>query len=173
MIEILVTIVILSFGLLGLAAFQMRIQLAEIESIQRAQALILLEDMAARIQANGSQAASYIASSLGTGSATCSGTAGTAAGDKCEWSELLKGSGVSDRKSGNLVGGRGCISQLQAPNASAGVCQPGTYLVEVAWQGMMPTAAPASTCGAGSYGSNDAERRVVSTRVSVGLLGCS
>lgn len=172
MIEVLVTIVILAFGLLGLAAFQMRIQNAELESTQRAQALILLEDMAARVQASGSQATEYVATVLGTGVEVCTGDSGTSAGDKCEWSEWLKGASASTLRSGNLVGGRGCITQIQAPDSTAGLCRPGTYLVEVAWQGVMPTAAPASACASGLYG-DDRERRVVSTRVTIGLLGCS
>lgn len=177
MIEVLVTIVVLAFGLLGLAAFQMRTQIAELESVQRAQALVLMQDMAARLQANGQKAASYAGSLLGTGAS--SGTDQDCAGadadrvecDKEEWSSLLRGSTNPDKQSGNLVGGRGCISQIQAPNTAAGVCQPGIYLVEVAWQGMMPTSAPASTCGAGAYG-NENERRVVSTRVTIGTLNC-
>ncbi|MGE5027346.1 MAG: prepilin-type N-terminal cleavage/methylation domain-containing protein, partial [Betaproteobacteria bacterium] len=44
MIEILVTLVILLIGLLGLAGLITRSQQAEMESYQRAQALILLQD---------------------------------------------------------------------------------------------------------------------------------
>lgn len=172
LIEALVTIVILAFGLLGLAAFQMRMQAAELESIQRAQALVLMEDMASRIQANRNDAANYLSSSLGTGSNSCTGTAGSAAGDLCEWSELLKGASSSDLKSGNLVSGRGCITQIQAPNSGAGICSPGIYQVEVAWQGVINTTAPASTCASGAYGSDNL-RRVVATRVTIGLLDCN
>ena len=49
MIEVLVTMVIIAFGLLGMAGLQMRMQTSEMESYQRSQALLLLNDMANRI----------------------------------------------------------------------------------------------------------------------------
>ncbi|MDP3678960.1 MAG: prepilin-type N-terminal cleavage/methylation domain-containing protein, partial [Methylotenera sp.] len=49
LLEVLVTIVILAIGLLGLAGLQAKLQSSEMESYQRAQALILLNDMASRI----------------------------------------------------------------------------------------------------------------------------
>ena len=48
LLEVLVTIVILVFGLLGLAGFQLRTSVAEHEAYQRVQALILVQDMAKR-----------------------------------------------------------------------------------------------------------------------------
>ena len=51
MIEVLITIVILAFGLLGLVGLQAKVQLAEVESYQRAQAVVLLNDMADRLNA--------------------------------------------------------------------------------------------------------------------------
>ncbi|MDP2155736.1 MAG: type IV pilus modification protein PilV, partial [Sulfuricella sp.] len=52
MIEVLVSLFILLTGLLGLAGLLARSQQAEMESYQRAQALVLLQDMVARINAN-------------------------------------------------------------------------------------------------------------------------
>ena len=52
MIEVLVTLIILLVGLLGLAGLMMQSQRSEMESYQRVQALILLQDMAGRINAN-------------------------------------------------------------------------------------------------------------------------
>ncbi|EKE18130.1 MAG: hypothetical protein ACD_10C00115G0004 [uncultured bacterium] len=175
LIEVLVTVVILAFGLLGLAALQIRMQTAEQESFQRAQALVLLTDMTTRIQANRTNAASYVSSSsLGTGLADCTGAAGTADADKCEWSNLLKGAAeqTGSGKIGAMIGARGCITQLQAPNAASGVCNPGIYQIAVAWQGLNATASPANQCGTGNYGS-EALRRVISTQVVIGLFGCS
>jgi type IV pilus assembly protein PilV len=60
MIEVLVTIVILTFGLLGLVGLQTKLQVSEMEAYQRAQALILLEDMANRIASNRNFAATYV-----------------------------------------------------------------------------------------------------------------
>ena len=51
--------VILLVGLLGLAALMTSSQKAESESYQRAQALLLLQDMVERINANRAVAACY------------------------------------------------------------------------------------------------------------------
>lgn len=178
LLEVLVTIVILAFGLLGLAGLQSKIQLAEVEAYQRAQAILLLSDMAERISANRSQAASYVSASvIGTGDsqpASCSSLAAGAARDLCEWSNALKG--AAEQKSsanvGAMLGARGCITQAQAADPSAGVCTPGIYLVTVVWQGLHQTSAPASSCGQGLYGT-DTYRRAISSRVVVGLPSCS
>lgn len=52
MIEVLVTLVILLVGMLGLAGLMVLGQRSEMESYQRVQALILLQDMEERINAN-------------------------------------------------------------------------------------------------------------------------
>ncbi|MDE2388510.1 MAG: type IV pilus modification protein PilV, partial [Betaproteobacteria bacterium] len=60
LIEVLVTMVVLAVGLLGLAGLQIRLQSSELESYQRTQALILLEDMTNRISTNRANAAAYV-----------------------------------------------------------------------------------------------------------------
>jgi len=177
LIEILVTIVIIAFGLLGLAGLQVKIQGAEMEAYQRGQALLLLTDMVERINANRVNAAGYVsADSFGTGDgqpASCTALAAGPARDGCEWSNALKGSGEKSGTAsiGAMIGARGCITQVQAPNAAAGVCTPGVYEVQVAWQGLHDTVAPSKTCGQGLYGS-ETLRRVVATRLTVGLASC-
>jgi hypothetical protein len=43
--------------------------------------------------------------------------------------------------------------------------------VAVAWQGLQPTLAPAATtCGSGSYGSDDRYRRALVARIVIGCL---
>ncbi len=59
LVEVLVSVVILLVGLLGLAALMTNSQKAESESYQRAQALLLLQDMVGRINANRAVAACY------------------------------------------------------------------------------------------------------------------
>lgn len=178
MLEVLVTILILAFGMLGLAGFQIKIQAAEMESYQRAQALVLLNDMTERIAANRVNAASYVASTaFGTGDSqptSCTALAAGAARDLCEWSNQLKGSGETSNgtKVGAMIGARGCITQLQVANTSAGVCTPGIYRVQVAWQGMNATVAPALTCGQNLYGAENM-RRVIAAQVTVGTASCS
>ena len=45
LLEVLITIVILAFGLLGLVGLQTRMQLTEAEAFQRTQATLLLADV--------------------------------------------------------------------------------------------------------------------------------
>ena len=182
LIEVLVTMVILAFGMLGLIGLEAKVQVSQVEAYQRAQAVTLLTDMSDRISANRSDAASYASSTIvyGTGHTDTSPcpTTSVSARDLCEWSVALKGA-AEQRSSGNvgaMIGARGCITQVQAPNPAAGACTPGIYLVSVAWQGLTPTASVSGlTCAnaVGTFGSSDALRRVVATRVGVGMPECS
>lgn len=166
MIEVLVTIVILVFGLLGLAGLQARLQVSEMESYQRAQALVLLEDMASRIATNRANAASYDDTELHEGNCPTA-TATVQDVDKKEWCNALAGAAetTGGSKVGAMIGGRGCIEQITAPAPKI----PGEYMVTVAWQGLAPISAPSVACGAGSYG-DDRFRRTVTTIVSIGIL---
>jgi type IV pilus assembly protein PilV len=94
--------------------------------------------------------------------------------DQCEWSKALKGAGEikAGGNVGAMIGARGCVEQLQAPDTTIGVCAPGVYRVSVAWQGLNATAQPSLACGANQYGAASLQR-TVSTPVVVGLLGCS
>jgi type IV pilus assembly protein PilV len=180
LLEVMVSILITSFGLLALAGLQTKMNAALLESYQRAQALVLLEDMTQRIQANQGLSVNYIAATLGTGDGLpvdCSGLATRALIDRCEWSNALKGAAEvnadGSQNLGAMIGARGCVEQLQAANAAMGVCQPAILRVSVAWQGMNATVAPAVSCGANLYGADDSLRKAVSSRVIVPLPACS
>lgn len=182
LIEVLVTLVVVAFGLLGLAAFQAKAQVGSIESYQRAAAAVLLADMQSRIIGNHADAASYVTTTaLGTNDALgsdCSAATSTAARDQCEWSVDLKGagetvgSGAAKTAAGAMQGAVGCVEQVQAKNDAAGVCTPAIYLVTVAWQGLHATRAPAQSCGKGSFGV-DTNRRAMSVRVAIALPTCT
>lgn len=178
LLEALVTMAILAFGLLGLVGLQSKISIGEVESFQRAQAILLLWDMADRISANRGNAASYVSASIGTGDSQaadfdCTTVAIGNVRDICEWSNALKGS--AERKAsadaGAMVGARGCIEELQP--AAVANCTPGIYRVTVAWQGLNKTAAPSLTCAnaAGLYG-DPLYRRAIAARVTVGQPTC-
>jgi type IV pilus assembly protein PilV len=174
MIEVLITIVILTFGLLGLAGLQSRLQVSEMDAYQRSQALVLINDMTNRIASNRNGVASYVTGTsnpLGTG-ITCPATTTTRQQqDAGEWCNALQGaaetSGTS--KLGAMIGARGCVESLGN----------GDYLVTVAWQGMRPVSAPPSSvaCGlnqyngaAGSVCVADLCRRVLTTVVHIVAL---
>jgi len=183
LVEVLVTLVILAFGLLGVAGLQAKMSLAEMESYQRSQALMALTQMTELMNANAAQVTSYLnAGTLGTGNSTqpvpqptnCNPLSGPAL-DLCQWNISLQG--ASEQKSaanvGGMVGAVGCITQKQASNSALGVCTAGIYQVSVAWQGMYPTKAAAGlACGQGSIGPTDASRRVIAATVTVGTRSC-
>ena len=114
MLEILVTMLILAIGMLGLASLQGHAHTAELESYQRAQALVLLQDISSRMDGNITNAAGYVTTGVGTGAtdaSDCTTLASRAATDLCEWSKALKGSsetkGGSTVKQGAMIDGRG------------------------------------------------------------------
>lgn len=173
MIEVLVTLLILLLGLLGLAGLIRQSQSSEMESYQRVQALVLLRDMAERINTNRVASPDYITgvtSPLGAGSSEdCTAPTSPAQLDLCQWDAMLKGAAETAGGSqvGAMLGGRGCITQPSAA-ASAPVKE---YLVEVVWQGLSATAAPPSSvlCGKNAYG-DDKNRRAVTTLVRIGEI---
>jgi type IV pilus assembly protein PilV len=168
MIEVLVAIAILTFGMLGVASLQFQLQNAELEAYQRTQAIVLLQDMVDRINANRRNAAQYVtASPLGTaGTIDCSAPATLAQKDQCAWHAALLG--ASETKGsvqlGAMTGARGCLSNPVA-------VMPRQVIVAVAWQGGSRTAAPGATaCGQGSYGSDDKFRRAMVASITIGCL---
>lgn len=180
MIEVLVSLMLLVFGLLGLVGLQARAQVAELESYQRAQALILVQDMVARVNANRKTVGCYVTTTpLGTGysgTPTCTAGSGTSATraiadiDLAAWNDALLGASETTSsgttKVGSIVGARGCVTY----NATTGL-----YRVAVAWQGMATTISPASTdslatCGQNLYGTSDALRREVGQYVRIASL---
>lgn len=166
MIEILVTLIVVALGLLGMAGLQSRLIMSEFENYQRAQALMLLNDMSNKISSNGKNAASYVTTTpLGSGMTCPTSTTTAVDRDKASWCTLLQGAAetAGTTNVGAMVGARGCVE-------SAGTNQ---YMVTVAWQGMSALSAPPSSvgCGAGLYNgpncANDTCRRAVTTVVQV------
>ena len=172
LIEVLVSLVILMLGLLGLVGLMIQSQRAQLDSYQRVQALLLLQDMAARINANKAAASCYVtATYIGTGNETVPAASaclvGTAAqkdrvaSDMTEWRNLLLGSAEvsGGDKVGAVLGARGCVVKDAATDI---------YQVTIAWQGGGATAAPPAgiTCGQGLYG-DDAALRAVSLTVQI------
>jgi len=178
LIEILVALVVLLIGLLGFASLLVHANKAEMESYQRVQALILMQDIVDRINANRKVASCYVTPNPGGGSdyvgtgysGTPLCTAGSteqqarAIADVQAWDALLKGAAESKGGSnvGAMIGARGCVNYDSATNQ---------YTVTVAWQGLSDTVSPpaALTCGSGLYG-GDAKRRVVSTVLAIANL---
>ncbi|MCA0324673.1 MAG: type IV pilus modification protein PilV [Proteobacteria bacterium] len=195
LIEVLVTLVILLFGLLGLAGISSRANMAELEAFQRIRALQLLQDMAARIEANRQIAPCYSSGATGIevgigktlpstlpacnlikkaadGTAIAASTQQTTQlkADLVSWDQQIKGEAevVGSNKVGAMMGAIGCITQ---DDAVANV-----YLIAVAWQGLAPTAQPMLEdgttpfpCGLNAFG-DEKLRRVLTTKVRIGNI---
>jgi type IV pilus assembly protein PilV len=181
LVEILVTLIIVAIGLLGLAATQAAMQTADVESYQRSQALVLIEDMLDRINANRYAAQCYAITTSGSGSsyvgAAGSGHLGTPActlgsvtaeqlaqanTDLQEWNDLLNGTAETRNGSdiGAMSGARGCV---------AFDALTGTYTIVVSWQGRNDTFAPVVSCANGLYGA-ETQRRAVWLTLSIADL---
>jgi type IV pilus assembly protein PilV len=162
LIEVLVTLVIMAVGLMGLAGLQMTSLNSQFESYQRAQALLLVEDMSNRLRANtvAARAGAYpegAAYGLGTDE-DCTTLTVTAERDLCEWNDAVAGVNVVEggRNLGSAMGARGCIESIAGSADGEAIIR-----LTVAWQGMAASASPVSTCGLNAFGDDDAFRRTV------------
>jgi type IV pilus assembly protein PilV len=143
---------------MGLMQMQGRLQKSEMESYQRTQALILVNDMASRLAINRANIDSYLTTGLipaylgaGGNATPCDSTFadGLQLGDSGEWCRALLGAAETQAGSsvGAMVGGRGCVQNVDAS----------VYMVTVVWQGLTPISAPPAeeeegvTCGANLY----------------------
>lgn len=181
LLEVLVALVLVSIALLGLAGLQIRAQQAELEAYQRAQAMLLVNDMINRIAVNRDDdiwEQCYALSDsgngtpyLGTGSGAipaCPAGVGAQAdladADMAAWDNLLQGASetAGGNNVGSLAGARGCIYFNVGP--------PEAVTVTVAWQGETETGTPADNCATGLYGDEDL-RRVVSDTLRFADLG--
>lgn len=178
LIEILIALVITAIGLLGMASLQGKAQLAEMESYQRAQALILLQDMAGRLRANRAGRAAYL-TQVGYGSsfndtASCGNPSGKTQAEvdlSCWHNALLGAAEISSGGTtvGAMLGGHGCIVDDDADDSDPRLEGLG-FIVSVSWQGLNDIsvsgtdARSVSSCGTGLYGS-ESRRRVISIPV--------
>ena len=175
LIEVMASILILAVGLLGVAKLQASTRQLEMESYQRAQAIILLQDMVARLSSNNGNAAPCYAFTtgasspylghggnppVGCGNGTISQT-NKAAADLAAWHSMLLGAGEQDggANTGAMIGARGCVNFNAATN---------DYTITVVWQGLVQTAAPSAGlgCAAGMFG-DESQRRAVSAVVFI------
>jgi len=185
MIEVLITMLVVSLGLLGIAAMYIRSQQFADEAYQRYQALDIAHQLAEQLSTNRTEAAkeansAYVTNpitgtSLPGGSAfsptsTCTGCDSVAmAGlDMTAFNNAITGAqkvkGASQKISA-LVGALGCVESL---GVASSVTDPLRYRISVVWQGRQVSAAPIETTGCGGnalYGVG--LRRVVSLEVQV------
>jgi type IV pilus assembly protein PilV len=157
LLEVLITLLIVSVGLLGLAGLHARSLVAESESHAKGQALALLQDIAQRLESNPTGTQNLITTNtslanIGNGY-TCIVDARLET-DLCEWDAALKATK-------SVPGAIGCVQAIAASSE---------ILLSVAWQGRDSGFAPsaAQSCGSASIPSG---RRVVSMRIRRANLG--
>ena len=161
-LEVLIALVVLAFGLLALARVQARASVTEIEARQRMQAMALVQDLVDRMNINRKNAVAYVGEHTSLATADCATQPTQATRDICEWRDLLAGAETVDgaRLTGAPMAAVGCVDNPE----------PNVYVIAVAWQGMVDTAPALNPCGTGAYGS-EAQRRAFSTIVQIATLG--
>ena len=166
MLEVLVAIFILTIGLLGTAGMQSHMQTTQVEAYQRAQAIVLLQDMVDRVNANRKDVANYVAADLGLSAQDCTVPTTVAGKDLCDWNNALFGAAEmkGTQTLGAMTGARGCITNPVTT-------MPRQIVVAVVWQGLRPTVAPGGTaCGQNLYGAGDRQRRAMVAQITIGCL---
>lgn len=193
LIDVMIAVVVFSFGLLAIASLQTITKQSNFEAIQRTNASILAQDLLERMRLNNladgtykSALGHYVSSSnsptvlnydtevsytTNCNTGTCGTASELAAWDLYEFQQMLLGS--SEQTGGTAVGG------LLNPTAciSSGVDSggPGPYTITIVWKGQaaLPlSTAPANTCGAGLYDSSAGDyayRRILEI---TSFLGC-
>jgi type IV pilus assembly protein PilV len=180
LIEVLITLILISIGLLGTAALQVFSKQANYEAAQRTSAAHLTNDLFQRMRSNRSVLEGYLPDGeLGVGSLgetpdkdcgvdTCT-TAEIASYDLWHWEQQLDGASetVGGANAGGLLEPTVCI------DGPAGGGD-GIYEVAISWRGQAAHINPIiNDCGEGSgkYGDDDEFRHVLimQTFIQVGV----
>lgn len=181
LVEVLVTVFVLSVGLLGVASLQGVAKKTNHQAYQRTLATHLVDGIIERIRANPRAAANYhtgTANYLGgkatapaepsptctTGACT---TAQLAAHDLWEWERAVDGATVTSGGAsvGGLMSPRGCIILAVA----AGKTNTGSLQVLLNWEGLtdISDAVAAGDTACGAAAGSDASRRQVAVTTYV------
>ena len=172
MLEVLITLVVFSIGVLSVAMLQGVSTRANYEAVQRTTAAYISNDLLERMRTNPAALELYMpGGALGNGSlgAEPAPDCGSAANsctpaelalhDLWQWEQLLDGVAEADGASstGGLLMPNACI------DGPVGGGQ-GVYTVAIAWRGQTALSNPVvNACGDGSglYGDNNEFRRIV------------
>lgn len=173
MIEVLVTLFIISVGFLNMAALQTTAKRSNFDAVQRTTAVMLAHDIVERMRANSGVLGNYLTTGVGGGTqGTPSRDCGAgvscsplqlAAFDLHQWEQVIDGVSESRTISGTLTQTGGLVNPAGCIAGPAGG-GPGIYTVTIVWRGLVElTNASASTCGAlsGSYGASLQFRRIL------------
>lgn len=180
MIEVMITVLVLSVGMLAIVSLQATAKRSTHQAWQRSLAVNLADSIIERIRINPSQAASYAtglgASALGGGkkgtpSTNCRTNACDAdkvvTWDLWQWEQRLDGAAAVDpdnKKAGGLIDPHGCIVFEEA---GASTPNTGKIRVFVTWQGLTETTDAVQdanlVCGPDDADSQATRRQVVAS----------
>ncbi len=182
LIEVLVTLVVFSLGMLSLAALQGVAKQANFDALQRTNASLMAYDLLERMRTNKAALASYVnTGDLGGGTQTINSQTVSLAcrnaalpctkeqiadDDLTQWESMLDGNMEmrGNEATGGLVGPTVCVNGPVAGGS-------GAYTVVIAWRGVTAMRnAPVDPCGTGlgRYGDNDELRRVMVVQTFIG-----
>lgn len=173
MIEVLISTLLLSIGILNIAGLQTVAKKSNYTAIQRTSATILARDIVEKMRANPVSLDRYLTDAVGNASLDQPGTTCTAA-TRCNplqlaaydlwlWEDIMDGASESraidgvNTETGGLSEPTGCITGPVAGGA-------GVYTVSIVWRGLTELAnVSANTCGVGNgkYGANEEFRRLL------------
>jgi type IV pilus assembly protein PilV len=175
LLEVMISVFVLSVGLIGIAKLQVTSKQNNFDAVQRITATTLAYEIIERMRANATTLTEYVDTSgtriidktsitseptptCGNSDAVCSEVE-LAAHDLWEFKEAL--SGATEKNGNTNTGGldefTACIS---GPDTGAA----GVYTVAIAWRGRIPLSNPTTNnCGAtsGAYGEGNKYRRVL------------
>jgi len=171
LVEVLITVFVLSIGLLGIAGLQILSKQSTSEAIQRTTASFLTHDITERMRSNPTALNSYVGKTVGNGTiqtepspdcrtATCTDTQ-MAAHDLWEWEQALDGAAETtvNAKTGGLFQPTGCIIGPLVGGSAL-------YTITIVWRGKsaLTNGNAANTCGTTAlYGSAMEFRRILFT----------
>lgn len=155
MMEVLVSVFVLSIGVVGVAGLQVTAKRSNFEATQRVTAVALAQDIIERMRSNLEELGTYTDAGVGRTidgtsmpAVDCSTDCGPVTLALYDLYELEQAAnGVAEQAAGNNVGGltlpTTCIT---GPDGG-----PGIYSVAIAWRGMTKLSNPGTdACGSGS-----------------------
>ena len=178
LIEVLVSMIVFSVGVLSIVALQVFAKKANFDALQRTQSSYLAQDLLERMRLNTDGLDTYLAAGQ-LGGATiavepapnCQSAANpctadeSATHDMWHWEQMLDG--TSERRGANNTGGLVDPTACVAGPVGGGQ---GIYTVSIAWRGVTELAnPPGDQCGAGlgKYGPADAFRRLLTVQTFI------
>lgn len=182
MIEVLVSVVIFSIGLIGVARLQVVAKQSNYDAVQRVTATTIAQDLISRMRANSSALSTYVENdgalqivyndAMATPNPTCTGASTCTdqqLATKDLWDIKQDMLGIAEQDSnGNAVGGIStptlCISAVDDAGNVLDDGGSGIYTVAIAWRGKAALSNPTlNTCGQGTglYGSSNEYRRLL------------